>query len=134
MSEMRRLFPAILIAAFGCQAWHPVQRPTTGGSLPDNPEVVRVTRTFDCGPTPSRECVASRGTVTLHNPRIQGDSLIGYYDRGNYERAAMHMRDVVSIESREVDPARTVGAALGVGALVGIGVVIALIALLAGSY
>lgn len=95
--------------------------------------MVRVNRTFNCGPTPTPECVAQRATVTLHNPRVQADSLVGYYDAANNERVAMHMRDVVSIESRGVDAERTAGAVLGVGALLAIGVVLGLLLLVSGT-
>lgn len=93
-----------------------------------------MTRTVGCGATPTLECVASRGTVTLYNPRVQGDSLIGYYDRDQRERVAMHVRDVVSVESRKVDAARTAGAALGTGALIGLAAVLAVLALLSSTY
>jgi hypothetical protein len=69
-----------LLCLSGCQGWHQVARPSAGGSLEGNPDIVRVTRTVGCGATPTRECVASHGTVTLYNPRVKGDSLIGYYD------------------------------------------------------
>ena len=65
----------MLAGLTACQGWKQVARPTPGGNLQGNPEVVRVTRTQGCGPTPSRECIANRGTVTLYGPRIQSDSL-----------------------------------------------------------
>ncbi len=132
----RTRYPLILALLFlsGCQGWHQVARPSAGGSLEGNPDIVRVTRTVGCGATPTRGCLASRGTVTLYNPRVQGDSLIGYYDSDQRERVAMHIRDVVSVESRKVDAARTAGAALGTGALIGLVALVGVIALLAGAY
>lgn len=124
----------VTMVASGCQAWHPVARPTADGPLPGDPQTVKVTRTSNCGEKPTLQCAATRGTVVLHNPRIAGDSLIGYYDVANRERVAMHVRDVVSIESRGVDPLRTTGAALGVGAIIVAGGIVVLLLLLAGSY
>ncbi len=123
-----------LLCLSGCQGWHQVARPSAGGSLEGNPDVVRVTRTVGCGATPTRECVASHGTVTLYNPRVLGDSLIGYYDSNQRERAAIHVRDVVSVESRKVDAARTAGAALGTVAFIGLAAVLAVLAMLASVY
>ena len=116
-----------LLCLSGCQGWHQVARPSAGGSLEGNPEVVRVTRTVGCGPTPTRECVANRGTVTLYNPRVQGDSLVGFYDSNQRERVAMHVRDVVSVESRKIDAGRT---AVGTGKLIALAGVLVLIGLL----
>jgi hypothetical protein len=131
----RTRYPIIVALLFlsGCQGWRQVAKPSAGGSLEGNPDIVRVTRTAGCGATPTLECVASRGTVTLYNPRVQGDSLIGYYDRNQRERVAMHVRDVVSVESRKTDTARTAGAALGTGALIALAAVVVAVALLAGG-
>ncbi len=90
-----------------------------------------MTRTVGCGPTPTRECVANRGTVTLYNPRVQGDSLVGFYDSNQRERVAMHVRDVVSVESRKIDAGRTAGVALDAGKLIALAAVVGLIAVLA---
>lgn len=122
-----------LAGATACQGWQQVPRPTAGATgLQGNPEIVRVTRTQGCGPTPSRECMSNRGTVTLYAPRIQGDSLIGYFDRDNRERTAIPLVDITNVESRKVDKLRTTGAVLG-GAAVTVGVitVLAVIALFA---
>lgn len=110
----------VAVSATGCQGWRQLPRPTAGGSLAGNPEVVRVTRTQNCGPTPSRECISRQGSVTLYNPRVQGDSLVGYYDSNQRERVSMHVRDVVSVESREVSKGRTMGVAIGSGVVIGL--------------
>jgi hypothetical protein len=61
--------------------------------------------------------MSNRGTVTLYGPRIQGDSLIGYFDRDNRERLAIALTDVTNVETQKVDKLRTTGAVLG-GAVV----------------
>ena len=121
----------VLAGGTGCQGWQQLPRPTAGAGLEGNPEVARVTRTQGCGPTPSRECMSKRGTVTLYGPRIQGDSLIGYFDRDNRERVAIALTDVTNVETQKVDKLRTTGAVLG-GAVVttAIVTVVALIAVL----
>lgn len=130
--RFKTLFLAGSIAALGaCQGWQAAPTPAPGGSLEGNPEVVRVTRTIGCGPTPSRSCVASRGTITLYNPRIQGDSLIGYYDKENRERVAVSVSDITNVEAQKVDKLRTTGAVLGgTGILLGALAVLLLIAAL----
>ena len=133
MKTRRHVILLVMMLTSGCQGWHPVARPTADGPLPGDPQTVKITRTSNCGARPTLECAAARGTVVLHNARIAGDSLIGYYDVANRERVAMHIRDVISIESRGVDPLRTTGAALGVGAILAIGVVIGLLVLVASS-
>ena len=119
-----RLRTLLLVASFtplvACQGWHPIARPVPNGTLEGSPEMVRVTRTSGCGATPSRDCTSSRGQVTVFNPRIQGDSLIGYYDKANRERVAMHVREVVAVETRAVDAKRTAGVAAGGGLLIGL--------------
>jgi hypothetical protein len=129
----------ILISALagvaGCQGWRPLAKPVPNGTLEGSPEMVRVTRTFGCGENPSRDCVSSRGQVTLFNPRVQGDSLIGYYDRANRERVAMHIKEVVAVDTRQIDPARTAGAAIGGGLILGaIALLAALILVASISY
>jgi len=110
----RNLTLAVILAGLtACQGWKQVARPAPGGNLEGNPEVVRVTRTQGCGPTPSRECMSNRGTVTLYGPRIQGDSLIAYFDRDSRERVAIALTDVVNVESKSVDKLKTTGAVLG---------------------
>jgi hypothetical protein len=59
----------------------------------------------------------NRSTITLHSPRIQGDSLIGYYDRDHRERTAIALSNITRIESQKVDKVRTGGAVVGVAAL-----------------
>lgn len=131
---MKSRFCALLVAAvFGCHAWTPVPKPTTDGSLPGTPETVRVTRTFNCGEKPTRDCVATRGTLVLHHPRIELDSLVGYHDAADRERVAIQIHDVVSIESRDVDPYRTVGLGLGIGAVIAIGAIIGLLVVLSSG-
>lgn len=127
-ARARNLALAVILAGAlsGCQGWHQVAKPTPGGNLEGNPEEVRVTRTAGCGPTPSRSCIESRGTITLFNPRVQGDSLIGYYDRANLERVSIAVSDITNVESRKVDKLRTTGAVLG-GAVVAYFVVAALV-------
>lgn len=132
MTRTRYPLTIALVCVSSCHGWHQVAKPGAGGSLEGNPEIARVTRTGGCGATPTPECVASRDAVTLYNPKVQGDSLIGYYDRNQRERVAMHVRDVVSVESRKIDAARTAGAALGIGALIALAWVAVLIALLGG--
>lgn len=113
---MRIKKTVLVIAMFGasaCQGWHQVQRPAANGTLQGNPEIVRVTKTMGCGPSPSRSCMENRGTITLHNPRIQGDSLIGYYDAANRERVAVAINDITAVEAKKVDKLRTTGAVLG---------------------
>jgi hypothetical protein len=124
---------SVLIIASGCQAWQPVGKPSGSGSLPGEPSVVRVTRVIPCGATASADCIARQNTITLYSPRVEGDSLIGYYDDRSHERVAIHERDVVGIETRKVDPYRTAGLALGVGALVALGAVLALIVLISNT-
>jgi hypothetical protein len=121
-----------MFGATACQGWQQVQRPTANGTLEGNPEIVRVTKTMGCGPTPSRSCMENRGTITLHNPRVQGDSLIGYYDAAHRERVAIAVSDITDVEAKKVDKLRTTGAVLG-GAVVTYAVitVAVLIALLA---
>ena len=134
--RMRNLNLAFVLAGVtACQGWQPVARPTPGGNLEGNPQVVRVTRTQGCGPTPSRECMANRGTVTLYGPRIQGDSLIGYFDRENRERAAIAVSDITNVEAQKVDKVRTTGAVVG-GTLIGsvVLVTLGLLILLASMY
>lgn len=127
-----RCFGVVLLVGLGaCQAWHPVTKPSAEGALPGAPELVRVTRTYNCSETPTQEFMARRSTVTLYSPRVQGDSLVGYFDAANNERTAMHLRDVVGIESKGVDAYRTVGATLGIGALIGVAVLVTLIILVA---
>ena len=131
---MRINYLSFAIAVAGvtaCQGWHQVARPAPGGTLEGNPEVVRVTRTMGCGPTPSRSCMESRGTITLYAPRIQGDSLIGYYDRESRERVAVAVSDITNVESQKVDKLRTTGAVVGgTGILLGALAVLLLIAAL----
>jgi hypothetical protein len=67
---------------------------------------------------PSADCAEAKGIVRLYNPRVQGDSLIGYYDRANRERVAMPVRDVLGIESRGIDPYKTTGMAIGIGLII----------------
>jgi len=98
-----------------CRGWHHAGKPAPDGRFEGNPEVVRVTRTQ--GPMPTRECMANRSTVTLHGPRIHGDSLIGYFDRDSRERVAIPMSDITNVETSRVDKLRTTGAVLG-GAVV----------------
>lgn len=117
---MRRnslLLAVLAVTATACQGWHTLATPARGGSLEGNPELVRVTRTMGCGPHPTRSCVAATGTVTLYNPRIEGDSLIGYYDSAQRERAAIAVSDITNVEARKVDKTRTAGAAIGSGLL-----------------
>ena len=92
-----------------------------------------MSRTLGCGDTPSGDCIATRGTVLLHHPRVERASLIGYHDAADQERAAIHIRDVVGIESRAVDPYRTVGVGLDIGAVIAIGAVIPLLVVLSGT-
>ena len=124
---------SLLIIASGCHAWQPVAKPGAGGSLPEVPAVVRVRRVIRCDSTSSPDCIARQNTVTLHNARVEGDSLIGYYDDRDRDRVAIHERDVVSIESRNVDPYRTAGVALGIGALIALGAVLAVLALISST-
>ncbi|MFL5527757.1 MAG: hypothetical protein ACJ791_00195 [Gemmatimonadaceae bacterium] len=116
-------------ATLGCHAWTAVTKPSADGSLPGNPRSVRVTRSVGCGDKPATDCVAKQTTLVLHSPRVAADSLIGYYDEANRKRVAIHVREVISIESRSVDPYRTTGVILGVGALLAIGAVIGLVVL-----
>lgn len=116
-----------------CQGWHQVARPTPGGNLEGNPEVVRVTRTQGCGPTPTRECMANRGTITLYGPRMQGDSLIGYFDRDNRERVAIAVSDITNVETQQVDKLRTTGAVLGGAVMTYVVVGLVLIAVAFGA-
>ena len=107
-----------LVCVSSCHVWQPVPVPTPDQQINGTPAVVRVTSAQECGPTAGRECRAATRALRLYDPRVEGDSLIGYYDRGNRERLAIPVREVISLESREVDPYRTAGAAIGVGLLV----------------
>lgn len=119
----------VLLGLSACQGWHQLPRPTAGATgIEGNPEVVRVTRTQGCGPTPSRECISNRGTVTLYAPRIQHDSLIGYFDPDKRERVAIALADVTNVEAKKVDKLRTTGAVVG-GAVVTYAVVTVLVVL-----
>ncbi|HEU4748932.1 MAG TPA: hypothetical protein VFS56_10555 [Gemmatimonadaceae bacterium] len=124
-----------LASLTACQGWRQVERPRPGAPLEGSPEVVRVTRTMGCGPAPSRSCVERRGTITLYNPRVEGDSLIGYYDPAGRERVGVPIGDITNVEARKVDKLRTTGAAVG-GTLVAAVVLtaLALIAVLASQY
>jgi len=119
-----------LLCVPSCHEWHQVARPGVSGSLEGNPEIARVTRTVGCGPTPTPDCVGSRDTVTLYNPRVQGDSLIGFYDRNQRKRVAMHVRGVINVESRKTNVARTAGLALGIGALIALAYLAVILVLL----
>lgn len=111
---IRHLTLALCLAGLtACRGWHHAGKPTPDGSFEGNPEVVRVTRTQGCGPMPTRECMANRGMVTLYGPRIQGDSLIGYFDRDSRKRVAIVMSDITDVETKHVDKLRTIGAVLG---------------------
>jgi hypothetical protein len=82
------------------------------------PEMVRVTRRAYCGATAGPDCTAARRIIRLYNPRVAGDSLIGFYDRANRERVTIPVGEVIGIESREIDPYKTTGAAIGIGLVV----------------
>lgn len=125
-------FIVVVVLISGCQGWQQIPRPAADSGLQGSPGMIKVTRTMGCGSTPSRACMERRGTLTLHNPRIQGDSLIGYYDPDNRERVAIPIADVTNVEAKKVDKLRTVGAVAG-GALAAVAVVsvLAAIALLA---
>ena len=133
---MRRnglLLAVLAVTATACQGWHTVATPARGGTLEGNPELVRVTSTMGCGPHPTRSCIAATGTVTLYNPRITGDSLIGYYDSAQRERAAIAVSDITNVEARKVDKARTAGAAIGGGLLLAAVAAIVILAALFGQ-
>jgi len=133
---MRRsslLVAVLAVTATACQGWHTVATPAGGGSLEGNPELVRVTSTMGCGPHPTRSCIAATGTVTLYNPRITGDSLIGYYDSAQRERAAIAVSDITKVEARKIDKTRTAGAAIGSGLLITVALVFAALLALFGS-
>jgi hypothetical protein len=71
--------------------------------------------------------------VTLYNPRIQGDSLVGYYDNAQRERAAIAVSDITKVEARKIDKTRTAGAAIGSGLLITVALVFAALLALFGS-
>jgi hypothetical protein len=132
MTRTRYLLTIALLCVPSCHEWHQVARPGASGSLEGNPEIARVTRTVGCGATPNPDCVGSRDTLTLYNPKVQGDSLMGYYDRNQRTRVAMHVRDVINVESRKINAARTAGLALGTGAFIAL-VYLAVILVLLGQ-
>ncbi|MBC7790019.1 MAG: hypothetical protein H7Z74_08735 [Anaerolineae bacterium] len=45
----------------------------------------------------------------MYNPRLQVDSLIGYYDRANRDRLAIPVRNVQSVEFQQLHKLRTTG-------------------------
>jgi hypothetical protein len=108
----------VLIFASGCHAWQPVLVPGPDQPIAGTPNTLRITRRTNCGATPSADCAPAKAIVVLYSPRVQGDSLIGYYDRANRERVAIPVRDVLGIESREIDPYKTTGMAIGIGLVI----------------
>lgn len=119
MSRTRYPVAVALLFLSGCHAWRHVAKPGASGTLEGNLDIVRVTRTVACATeTPTRECVPGRSTITLYAPRVEADSLIGRHNSDRGERVAVHVLDIVSIESQKIDPVRTVVAGLGTAALI----------------
>jgi hypothetical protein len=132
MKVGRLVWLSTVVCVSSCHAWQPAPVPVPDQQIKGTPAVVRVARTKECGPTAGRECRAATGIIRLYNPRVEGDNLIGYHDRANRERLAIPLREVISLESREVDPYRTAGAAIGVGLLVAAVAIAGLAVLISG--
>lgn len=108
---------AILLVLNSCYAWthHPPQ--TMATVMTGEPDRVRVMRTGD----PER--------MVLHDPRMAGDGVAGM--TGPWRSRALvsiRLTDLASVETRSLDPLRTIGAGLG-AAVVTFGVVTVLVLL-----
>ena len=100
------LLLALVTWLLACHKWVPLEPPMFQTLEATDPDMVRVTR------TDGRQ-------VTLKEPRISQDSLIGFWDESSSSRTtSMPLEAVEWIEERRSDPLATVGVVLGVTVLV----------------
>ena len=89
-----------------CHKWVPLEPPVLQTLEATDPDMVRVTR------TDGRQ-------VTLKEPRVSQDSLIGFWDESSSSRTtSMPLEAVEGIEERRSDPLAIGGLGLGAAALV----------------
>ncbi len=119
-TQSRSLMIIAFVSLSGCHSWQRVPGPGVGGALASNPKIVQVTRTFGCAPAPTPQCGANQVIVTLHNPAVDGDSLIGYRESNQRGRMPTHVRDVVDVRLRQINRPVTTALAFGTAAIVGV--------------
>jgi hypothetical protein len=119
----RALLATLLAALLACHSTRQIAVPQSNGQLQGNPQVVNVSR-------------QDRSVLTVYQPEVKGDSLIGWLDKPSAtapstQRVALSLTEIRDISATKVDAARTTGAALGGGlVLVGILGLIAIAAFL----
>ena len=100
------LLLALITWFSACHKWVPLEPPVLQTLEATDPDMIRVTR------------IDGR-QVTLKEPRINQDSLIGFWDESSSSRTtSMPIEAVEGIEERRSDPLATVGLIVGVPVLV----------------
>lgn len=78
----------------------------------------------------ARVTVASGTVVMLYSPRVQGDSVVGFRDRGSRTRLAIPRDSVRVVETEQLDRGRSALGLIGISAAVTAGVILAALLLL----
>jgi hypothetical protein len=95
------LLASQVVGASGCTGWR-VQSIPTGQLLAEKPlQTIRIV-TIDSIP------------VTLHQPRIVGDSVTGHPTPNAVERRTIHLRDIRTVATKYTDIGKTLFAAAAI--------------------
>ncbi|HEX9130448.1 MAG TPA: hypothetical protein VF850_14890 [Gemmatimonadaceae bacterium] len=94
------LIPWLLISLSGCLTWATLPTPAPGQQFQGAPDRIDVVRT-------------NGSSLTLDNPSVVGDSLVGYVQKGRQAtRVALLLSDLQLVETEEFSTPRTIALVL----------------------